>query len=88
MQAERTGWARDLLGLLAEYRAVRPQDEIKTVRVVELRPRMVLDEDVVTSRGQVLVSRGHELTALVVERIAKYAAASGVREPVRVRVPG
>lgn len=88
MQAERTGWARELLGLLAEYRAIRPQDEVKSVRVVELRPRMVLDEDVVTTRGQVLVSRGHELTALVVERIAKYSAASGVREPVRVRIPG
>lgn len=88
MQAVRTGWARELLGLLAEYRAVRPQDEVKTVRVVELRPRMVLDEDVVTSRGQVLVSRGHELTALVVERISKYAGASGVREPIRVRIPG
>jgi CheY-like chemotaxis protein len=88
LMAERTGFARTLLELLADYRAVRPQDEIKVVRVVELRPRMVLDEDVVTSRGQVLVSRGHELSGAIVERIAKFAAAAGVREPVRVRVPG
>jgi len=88
LQAERKGWAHELLGLLVEYRAVRPQDEVRAVRVLELRPRMVLEDDVVTSRGQVLVSRGHELTAPVVERITKYAAASGVREPVRVRVPG
>lgn len=88
LQSERQGWARELLGLLAEYRAVRPQDEIRAVRVIDLRARMVLEEDVVTSRGQVLVSRGHELSSAVVERITKFAAASGVREPVRVRIPG
>jgi response regulator RpfG family c-di-GMP phosphodiesterase len=86
LQAEREGWAHELLGLLVEYRAERPQDEIRAVRVVDLRPRMVLDEDVVTTRGQVLVCRGHELTAPICERITKYASASGVREPVRVRM--
>jgi response regulator RpfG family c-di-GMP phosphodiesterase len=62
--------------------------ETKDVDVLELPIRavsagMVFLEDVRTQAGALLVARGHEATASLVERVRNFAPGS-VREPVRV----
>ena len=61
---------------------------IKSVDIKHLEEKMTLDEHVVTQSGDLLLSRGHEVTSLLRERLTTLAAtARGVREPIRVRCP-
>ena len=48
---------------------------------------MVLDEDVRTTAGLLLVPRGQPVTVAVVQRLRSFARGQGVREPFRVRIP-
>jgi hypothetical protein len=48
---------------------------------------MVLDEDVKTREGALILPKGHELSAVLVERLRQYAESRRLDEPIRVRVP-
>ena len=56
-----------------------------SLRVDQLGVGMVCEDDVLTSSGSVLVPKGSELTSITLERLRKFAAGAGVREPLRVR---
>jgi hypothetical protein len=60
---------------------------IKDMSVDKLRAQMILAEDVKTLNGQLLISRGQEVTWALKERLNNFAAAAGVKEPIRVFVP-
>ena len=61
---------------------------IKSVEIKQLEENMTLDEHVVTQSGALLLSRGHEVTSSLRERLTALATTgTGVREPIRVRCP-
>jgi response regulator RpfG family c-di-GMP phosphodiesterase len=67
---------------------VRPaESELRTVRVSELDAHMTLDEDIHAKNGNLLVTKGQELTFPVLERLRRWEKGIGVKEPIRVLVP-
>jgi DNA-binding response OmpR family regulator len=56
------------------------------MRVQGLRPGMVIDEDVQTSGGLVLVRQGERATEVLIARLTNFAATVGIQEPFRVLV--
>jgi hypothetical protein len=59
----------------------------RALKARELKARMVLDEDVKTREGALILPKGHELSAVLVERLRQYAESRRLDEPIRVRVP-
>jgi hypothetical protein len=52
-----------------------------------LRVQMILAEDVRSLNGQLLISRGQEVTLALKERLKSFSSVQGVKEPIRVFVP-
>lgn len=77
---------RALLELLFDYQAKRPMESIAAVKVGELRPGMVLEENLTSRSGNVLFAKGNELTAPLLERIRQFHKAAPLAEPVKVRL--
>lgn len=63
------------------------QMECRELRFRELMPHMVLDTDVKTRDGALVLPKGHELSAILIERLRQFAASRRVDEPIRVRIP-
>jgi len=67
---------------------VRPPNSLpRALPVRELDAHMVLDEDVHAANGNLLVTRGQELTFPILERLRRWTHGVGVKEPIRVLVP-
>ncbi len=62
--------------------------QVRAIMSKDLMLGMVLDEDVRTKTGLLLVGKGQEVTEAVVNRLQGYAARVGIAEPFRVLVPG
>ena len=77
----------ELLTWLSEFRAVGSTGEIKELRVGQMTALMVLEEDVKTKTGVVVVPARKQLTQLLLERLIRFSRAGVLVEPVRVRVP-
>ena len=61
---------------------------VRSVTIKQLEDDMILDEHVVTPKGDVLLARGQPVTESLRERLAVFASSErGVREPIRVRRP-
>lgn len=58
----------------------------KSLKIESLQVGMVLDDDVRTSAGALLIARGHAVTDLVLARLRNFAGTVGVREPLLVRL--
>jgi len=63
------------------------QMQSKELRVRELGPGMVLDADVKTRDGALVLPKGRELSIILLERLLQFSSARGLEEPIRVRVP-
>lgn len=75
-----------LIGALAAVLDVKYV--IKSVEIKHLEENMLLDENIVTQSGDLLVARGREVTSSLRERLKTFATtARRVREPIRVRCP-
>lgn len=57
------------------------------LRVRDLSPGMALDDDVKTRDGALVLPKGRELNAVLIERLLQFSNARGLQEPIRVRVP-
>jgi hypothetical protein len=75
-----------MLALLADYRAKREADAIVAMKVAELRPGMVLEENLMSRSGNVLFASGNELTAPVLERVRQFHRSAPLAEPIKVRL--
>ena len=81
------GLWQDMLVQLEDYHPVVDAFEIKRLHVHELRPFMVLEEDVVTTDcGLMIVQKGTTLKAFLIERIRNFVITRGINQPIRVRV--
>jgi response regulator RpfG family c-di-GMP phosphodiesterase len=75
--------------IIEALRAMAPASRgrvVKQVRLKDLAPGMVLDEDLVSPKGIRLVPAGHEVTHSLMVRLNSIAAGVGVAEPFRVSV--
>ncbi len=60
--------------------------EVRSVHVSELVEHMILDENVLTKSGDILITKGHELTSTLIHRLRTFEQnAAGVRQPFNVR---
>ena len=60
---------------------------MRSLLVKDLRIGMVLDQDVRTGKGAMVVPKGHKITQIMLARIRSYAELQSIAEPVRVLVP-
>ncbi|MBI5364540.1 MAG: hypothetical protein HZA53_15290 [Planctomycetes bacterium] len=58
----------------------------RTVRLNQLGLGMVLENDVRTSTGMLVVPRGQEVTSSVLERLANFGRSFGIEEPLQVSI--
>jgi response regulator RpfG family c-di-GMP phosphodiesterase len=77
----------ELLRQLSDFRSVALTGELRELKVAQMTAHMVLEDDVKTKTGVVVVPGRKELTQLLLERLLRFARAGLLIEPVRVRVP-
>jgi DNA-binding response OmpR family regulator len=63
-----------------------PRGVVKELMVANLLPGMVVQDDVQTSTGLVLVRSGERVTDALIARLMNFAASVGVKEPLKVLV--
>lgn len=64
-----------------------PRGVLRQLRTRDLRAGMVLDMDVKTSAGLVLVRKGERITGMMAARLLNFAHSVGVQEPISVWAP-
>ena len=72
-----------IVAALAEFRAGGA--EVRSVRIRDLQPGWLVDEDIRCTNGMMVLSKGHELTDTAITALARLLAAHALQEPVRVR---
>jgi DNA-binding response OmpR family regulator len=85
---EATGlYSQRVLDAVLEAAAVlTPKGRVVEMRVHAVRPGMVLDEDVRTTTGLVLVRKGERVTEVIAARLENFARSVGIEEPLKVLV--
>jgi len=85
---KRPGWYDP--AVLAALEAVIWIEARYTVREVssdELDEGMILDDDIWTQTGTLLITKGQEVSSIIKKRLKNFAETVGVKEPIRVLVP-
>ncbi len=73
--------------LLGDYRSVAVVGELKHLRGNQMTAQMVLEHDVTTKTGVVVIPGGKQLTQPLLERLVRFSRANLLIEPIHVRVP-
>lgn len=87
LQREHLNLPRSLLNALKRMHAHANHMEVSLLRTAQLVPGMVLDQDVCSVSGSLIVSRGEEVTSAVIARLRAVASDAGLVEPIRVLAP-
>lgn len=72
---------------LVDFRNAEGSTTVRSLTVGQMTAEMILEEDVRTNNGVVVVPKGRELTMVLIERLFKFSRAGTLVEPIRVRVP-
>jgi CheY-like chemotaxis protein len=86
LEISRRDYPAALFGGLRKLSAGDRSLVAREVRVKDLAPGMILDQDLMTPKGTLLVPVGHEVSCSLMVRLAAIAEHGGVAEPFRVRV--
>jgi CheY-like chemotaxis protein len=79
---------RTLAALLKDFQGMTPKAvQLRNLRVTQLTGEMVLEDDVRTTNGVVVVPRGRQLNMVLLERLLRFSRAGSLIEPIRVQVP-
>lgn len=57
---------------------------VKAITLNELKAGMILQDDLETENNKLLISRGQEITPIMIQRLKNYADNVGLKEPFRV----
>jgi DNA-binding response OmpR family regulator len=77
-----------LLDALEDYQPTVTEFDARLMRLRELRPGMILDEDISSVQTNALIIRqGVVLTPVWIERLENFKRSQGMQEQIRVRVP-
>jgi len=72
---------------LADFRQAEGSTTVRALTVAQMTAEMILEEDVRTTNGVVVVPKGRDLSMVLIERLFKFSRAGTLVEPIRVRVP-
>jgi response regulator RpfG family c-di-GMP phosphodiesterase len=75
------------LKTLADFRNAEGSTTVRSLPINQMTAEMILEEDVRTTSGVVVVPKGRELSMVLIERLFKFSRAGTLVEPIRVRVP-
>jgi response regulator RpfG family c-di-GMP phosphodiesterase len=85
---KRSGWYDPaVLAALEGVVAAEQGHEVRFVKVTELQDRMILDQDLLTRDGRLLIASGYQVNPTMRERLRHFADSPGIQEPIRVHVP-
>ena len=59
----------------------------KEVMFAELKTDMILNGDIRTSKGRLLITKGQEVSGILLNRLENFARTTGVQEPIMVLIP-
>lgn len=82
----RTGWYDPALldAISAARGGTSNETRLLELKFSQMRPGMVFAEDVLSSKGLLLIARGQAVTASLLERIQNSLTDHGIREPVQM----
>jgi len=69
-----------VLGIETKY-------EVREVNVSGLMEKMILAEDIRAEKGMLLITKGHEVSQALIQRLRNFCRTSRIKEPIRVLVP-
>jgi response regulator RpfG family c-di-GMP phosphodiesterase len=87
LRVSKLGLPPSVIKALPTLKLVGREFTHRQVKLKELMPGMILDEDLVSLKGIRLIPSGQEVTRTVIVRLTSIADGVGVAEPFRVRVP-
>lgn len=76
-----------VLAALKQALAHEIRYESKYVQIADLKPGMVLVEDVMSSQDVLLMAKGQEVTPSMIARLRNFMETNPVRQPIRVHLP-
>lgn len=80
-------WQSGLVNAMRSLDTLNADTEVRTMRIEELRPRMVLNQDVRMSNGMLLAAKGNVLSDPVISRLINYSHSAELDGALSVRVP-
>lgn len=86
LRASATWIPKPVLDALARIQLESRKTATRLIGLGQLMPGMLLDQDVMSSKGIRLVPKGQEATRAMLERLHSVAAGVGIVEPLRVTV--
>jgi response regulator RpfG family c-di-GMP phosphodiesterase len=87
LRASKLGIPNAVIEALRSLAPASQERVVKQLRLKDLSPGMILEEDIVSLKGIRLVPAGHEVTRSLIVRLNSIAGGIGVAEPFRVRAP-
>ena len=79
----------DILHVLSKLQKLNldnTNDYCKKIKLNELSENMILEEDIITNTGTLLIAKGSEVTDTLIKRVHNYAKRVSVKEPLNVRI--
>lgn len=86
LRVSKLGFPAAIIKALTSLSITSQQRTVRPIRVKDLSPGMILDEDLVSPKGIRLVPSGQEVTRTLIVRLTSIAAGVGVVEPFRVQI--
>ncbi len=86
LQSDASNYDKRMLNRLAGLVTGARDARLVDVNIIDLAEGMVFARDVVTSRGALLISRGQDVTPVLVQRLRSFTGGAVV-EPLRVLAP-
>jgi len=86
LRASKLGLPISIIKALTNLSITNQERVVRQIRLQDLSPGMILDEDLVSPKGIRLVPSGQEVTRTLIVRLTSIADGVGVAEPFRVRV--
>jgi len=88
----RQGWYDPtLIEAVCAYYGVSSASETKpasiSINVFDLAPGMVLRSDITTKEGTLILSAGHQLSGITLQKIRNFDRLAGIKEPIFVEAP-
>jgi len=85
---QRPGWYDPkVLTALEAVVWIEGKFQVRVIPLRELQDNMILDDDVCTTSGILLIAKGQEVNQLIRRRLHDFAENVGVKEPLQVLVP-
>ena len=85
---KRAGWYdHAVLNTLETILGDEAKYERRDVTIQELKAYMILNEDIRTGKGQLLITRGQEVSRIMINRLENFAKNAGIKEPICVFMP-